>query len=150
MACLATNVAEKKLVQASVDCTVAIATAVLEGRCCARLFSMGKACSSNVFVADLKLGTHELNEAHFVNEKNISFLENLDVCDGLPGKGGEAGLQRDVSESGVDGVEGRETGSCLAVGKGEARGLPCLTLVLALPGNLILVRCDRSGCVPKM
>ena len=66
---------------------MAFVAAVLEGGHCACLFGVGKACLSNVFVADLKLGTHELNEAHFVNKEDIGFLKNLNVCDGLPSKG---------------------------------------------------------------
>ena len=112
-------------------------------------FGVGQACLPKVFIADLKLGTHELNEAHFVHEEHVGFLENLDVRDGLPNRGREANLQRDVPESGVNSVEGREAGSRLAVGKGKARGLPCLALVLVLPGSLVLVRCDRSGDVTE-
>ena len=61
-----------------------------------------------MFVADLKLGKHELDEAHFVNKEDIGFLENLNVCDGLPSKGREAAVQWDVSECGVNGIECRE------------------------------------------
>ena len=112
-------------------------------------FGVGQACLPKVFVADLKLGTHELNEAHFVHEEHVGFLENLDVRDGLPNRGREANLQRDVPESGVDGVEGREARGCFVVCEGETRGLPRLALVLASPGSLILVRCDRGGYVPQ-
>ena len=69
---------------------------------------MRKACLSNVFVADLKLGTHELDEAHFVDKEDIGFLENLNICNGLPGEGGEAALQWNVAECGADCVECRE------------------------------------------
>ena len=71
-------------------------------------FSMGQAHLSKVFVADLKLGTHELDEAHFVNKKDIRFLENLNVSNGLPSKGREAGLKWDVLECGVSSIECRE------------------------------------------
>ena len=143
------DIAQKKLVQAHVDCTMAFAAAVLKWEDGVCTFSMGQAHLSKVFIADLKLGAHELDEAHFVNKKDIGFLENLNICDSLPGMRREARLQRDVLESGVNSVEGREAGSRLAVGKGKARGLPCLALVLALPGSLILVRCDHGGCVPQ-
>ena len=83
-------------------------------------FSMGQAHLSKVFVADLKLGTHELDEAHFVNKKDIGFLKDLDVCDSLPIMRREAGLQQDVLECGVNGIEHRETRSRLVVGKGKA------------------------------
>ena len=108
MACLATDVTEKKLVWAGVDCTVAFEAAMLEGGCCVCLFGVGKACLSNVFVADLKLGAHELNEAHFVNEEDIGFLKNLNIHNSLPRKGREATLQWDVAECSVNCVERRE------------------------------------------
>ena len=72
------------------------------------MFGMCKACLSNVFVADLELGTHELNEAHFVGKEDIGFLKNLNICNGLPGVEGKAALQWDISEDGVDCVECRE------------------------------------------
>ena len=87
VACLATDVAEKKLVQAGVDCTVALAAAMLEGGCCACLFGVCKAWLSNVFVTDLKLGAHELNKAHLVNKENVGFLEDFDIGDCAPGGG---------------------------------------------------------------
>ena len=71
-------------------------------------FSMGQAHLSKVFVADLKLGTHELDEAHFVDKEDIGFLEDLNICDGLPSKGREAALQWEVLECGVNCVECRE------------------------------------------
>ena len=107
--CLVTDIAEKKLVQACVDCTATFATAMLEGGDGVCAFSMGKAHLSKVFVADLKLGTHELDESHFVNKEDIGFLKNLNVSDSLPSKGREARLQWDVLECGINSIECRGT-----------------------------------------
>ena len=80
----------------------------MHGGVCNRRAGRGKAHASNVFVADLKLGTHELDEAHFVNEEDIGFLKNLNIHNSLPRKGREATLQWDVAECSVNCVERRE------------------------------------------
>ena len=105
MLCLATDVTQEHFVQACVDGTVLFAAAMLERGQCTRLFCVGQACPSNVFVADLELGAHKLNETHLVNKKDIGFLEDFNVSNDSPGSGGKAALEQDVLEDGIDVIE---------------------------------------------
>ena len=78
---------------------------MLEGRHRLGAFSVGKASSADVFVADLKLGTHELNEAHLIHESDVRLLEDLDVGNGLPCGRGETTVKGKVPEKSVNSVE---------------------------------------------
>ena len=81
---------------------------------------MRKACLSNVFVADLELGAHQLNEAHLANKGDVGFLEDFNVGKGPQGGGGEqTTLWQGVLENCINIVKCGEERCCVAVCKAE-------------------------------
>ena len=102
---MSADVAEEAFVEAGVDCLVAFLAAMLEREDCSGFFCVSQAQASNVFIADLKLCVHELDQSHEVHFTDPWFLEDLDVCDDLPSFRGEAHVKGNVLEECVNSVE---------------------------------------------
>ena len=73
-------------------------------------FSVGKASPTDMFVTDLKLRAHELNQAHLIHKTNIRFFEDLDIRNCLPRQRGETTVKRKVPKKSVDSVKKRAGG----------------------------------------
>ena len=83
---LPTDVTEQLFVKAGLDSPMVFPTAMLVGRDSTCPFTMGQRQPTNILVADLEFGRHQLNKVHFVNPEFIQLLEDFNVGDHLPGK----------------------------------------------------------------